>query len=42
MSIWDGAEPELLNLQLNLIQDYFYSAFYDTVVAKQLHRKLCF
>ncbi len=24
------------------IQDYLYSAFYDTIVAKQLHRKLSF
>ncbi len=22
------------------IQDYLYSAFYDTIIAKQLHRKL--
>ncbi len=26
----------------NSIQDYLYSAFYDTIVAKQLHRKLSF
>ncbi len=25
-----------------LIQDYLYRAFYDTIVAKQLHRKLSF
>ncbi len=24
------------------IQDYLYNAFYDTIVAKQLHRKLSF
>ncbi len=29
-------------LLINSIQDYFYSAFYDTTVAKQLHRKLSF
>ncbi len=27
---------------LNSIQDYLYSAFYDTIVAKQLYRKLSF
>ncbi len=26
----------------NSIQDYFYSTFYDTTVAKQLHEKLSF
>ncbi len=26
----------------NSIQDYLYSAFYDTIVAKQLHRKFSF
>ncbi len=24
------------------IQDYLYGAFYDTIVAKQLHRKVSF
>jgi len=26
----------------NSIQDYLYSAFYDTIVAQQLYRKLSF
>ncbi len=29
-------------LEFNSIQDYLYSAFYDTIVAKQLYRKLSF
>ncbi len=29
-------------IQFNSIQDYLYSAFYDTIIAKQLYRKLCF
>ncbi len=27
-------------IQLNSIEDYLYSALYDTIVAKQLYRKL--
>ncbi len=36
-----GGRVEKL-IQLNSIQDYLYSAFYDTIGAKQLHMKLCF
>ncbi len=28
--------------RFNSNQDFLYSAFYDTIVAKQLHRKLSF
>ncbi len=28
--------------KFNSIQDYLYNAFYDAIVAKQLHRKLSF
>ncbi len=34
--------PSCFRYQFNSIQDYLYSAFYDTIVAKQLHRKLSF
>ncbi len=30
------------NIQFNSIQDYLYSAFYETIVAKQLYRKFSF
>jgi len=33
---------EPLDHKLNSIQDYLYSAFHDTIVAKQLYRKLSF
>ncbi len=29
-------------IQFNSVQVYLYSAFYDTIVAKQLYRKLSF
>ncbi len=31
-----------MGFRFNSSQDYLYSAFYDTIVAKQLHRKLSF
>ncbi len=37
----DYLDPAVI-IQFNSIQDYLYSDFYDTVVAKQLYRKLSF
>ncbi len=31
-----------ISVQFNSIQDYLYGAFYNTIVAKQLQRKLSF
>ncbi len=33
---------KLIFSKINSIQDYLYSAFYDTIVAKQLYRKSSF
>ncbi len=35
-------EHPVVSIQLNSIQVYLYSAFYDTIVAKQLYRELSF
>ncbi len=32
----------IVYVHFNSIQDYLYSAFYDTIVVKQLHRKFSF
>ncbi len=37
--LWDSSNWRTI---FNSIQDYLYSAFYDTIVAKQLYRKLSF
>ncbi len=41
LRIHSGEKPYACD-QFNSIQVYLYSAFYDTIVAKQLYRKLSF
>ncbi len=38
----DHSQSMLDDMIINSIQDYLYSAFYNAIVAKQLHKKLSF